>query len=130
MCGAAISSRKQPLAKRRNFGKRLALEQGRRELAGDRDRDLDGFAFKPRLDRLQRVVRFAKARGDAFERVGDAATGLDGGVALRLGVAAAVRCGFGLGELHRMLGKRDRRFAFAAGGEIDVEQEFCRCAHQ
>ena len=115
---------------RRNFGERLALDQGRRELAGDRDRDLDGFAFEPRLDRLQRVVRFAEPRGNAFERSGDAAAGLDGGVALRLGVAAAVRRGFRLGELHRVFGEGDRRFAFAAGGEVDVEQEFCRGAHQ
>lgn len=63
--------------KRRNFSKRLALEQGRRELAGDRDRDrdLDGLAFEPRLDRLQRVVGFAEARGNAFKRSGNAATG-------------------------------------------------------
>jgi hypothetical protein len=29
-----------------------------------------------------------------------------------------------------MFGKRDRRFAFASGGEIDIEKEFCRGAHQ
>src|SRR5271157_4535172 len=98
--------------KRRNFRKRLALEQGRRELAGNRDRDLDGFAFKPCLDRPQRVVGFAEARGNVFKRSGNVATGLDGRVALRLGIAAAVRRSLGLGQFHRVFGKGDRRFAF------------------
>ncbi len=36
---------------RRNFGERLARDQGRRELARHRHRDLDGLAFEPGLDR-------------------------------------------------------------------------------
>ena len=42
-----------PASERRYFGERLALDQARRELAGDRDRDFDRFAFEPRFDRFQ-----------------------------------------------------------------------------
>jgi hypothetical protein len=112
------------------FGERLAVDQSRRQLAGDGYRDLDGFAFEPRFDRCECVGRFGEAGRDALERAGDPAAGLDRGVALRLRVAAALCGGFGLGECGRVLGKRDGRLAFAAGGEIDVEQEFCRGAHQ
>jgi hypothetical protein len=93
-------------------------------------RDLDGFAFEPRLDRRECLGRFGQAARDALERSGDPAAGLDRGVALRLRVAAAL-CGcLGLSKLGRVLSERDRRLAFAAGGEIDVEQEFGRGAHQ
>jgi hypothetical protein len=37
---------------------------------------------------------------------------------------------FRRGERGGVLGERHRRLAPAAGGEIEVEQEFCRRAHQ
>jgi hypothetical protein len=77
------------------FGERLAVDQSRRQLAGDGYRDLDGFAFEPRFDRCECVGRFGEAGRDALERAGDPAAGLDRGVALRLRVAAALCGGFG-----------------------------------
>jgi hypothetical protein len=71
-----------------NFGERLAFDQVRRKLAGHRDRDLDGFAFEPRFDRLQRGAGRRDAGRDAFERAGDPPADLDLGVALALGIAA------------------------------------------
>ena len=54
---------------RRDLGERLARDQLRRELAGDRDRDLDRLGFEPRLDRreaarqrCERLARSARAR--------------------------------------------------------------------
>ena len=54
-----------------NFGKWLALDQARRELAGDRDRHLDRFAFEPRFDRFQRADGLIDAGRDVFERACD-----------------------------------------------------------
>jgi hypothetical protein len=102
-----MSSRKQLLASA-EISANGSRDQSRRELAGNRYRDLHGFALKPGFDRPQRGVRFAEADGDAFERAGDAASGFDAGVGLRFRIAAAVCGGLGLGELNRMLGERDR----------------------
>src|SRR5580704_16629734 len=49
---------------RRDFGKRLARDQRRHGLARHRHGDLDGFAFEPGFDRLQRFVGLAEIDGD------------------------------------------------------------------
>jgi hypothetical protein len=93
---------------RGNLGERLALDQSRRQLAGNGNGDLDGLAFEPRFDRRERLGRFAQADRDALERTGDPAAGLDRGIALRFRVAAALRGRLGLGEPGRVLGDASR----------------------
>jgi hypothetical protein len=115
---------------RGDFRERFAFDQARRKLAGNRNRDLDRFAFELRFDRLQRTGSGFDAGCDAFERACDPPADLDLRVALTLRIAARTGGLFRLGELGRVLCKRDRRLALAAGGEIDVEQEFCPRTHQ
>jgi len=111
--------------KRGNFGERFALDQARRELARDCDRNLDRFAFKPRFDRFQCAGGLIDAGRDAFERGCDPSAVLGLCVVLTFLIAALAGGRFRLGKLRRVVGKRDRRLALAAGGEIDIEQEFC-----
>ena len=80
-----------------NLGKRLARDQRRRQFSGDRDRDFDGLAFEPRLDRAQRFTGCSNAVGDALERTSNAPVALDLGVGLRLGITAPLRGCLSLG---------------------------------
>ena len=114
---------------RLDLGERLGGDQLRRELARDRDRDLDGFGFEPRLDRLQALRQRRDALRDAL--AGGRGAALD----LRLGGEQAVAVGLGLGARERRLvrGERDRRLRgrrAIAGGEVVLEQEFDRRAHR
>jgi hypothetical protein len=115
---------------RGDFGKRLVLDQARHEFASNRDGDFDRFAFEPRLDRRQSAGGVVDTRGDALEGRGDAPADFGLRVALPLGEAAPVRGCVRLGELGAMFGNRDGRLARGAGGEIGVEEEFCRRSHQ
>ena len=63
---------------RGDLGERLAQHQLGRELAGDRDRELDGFGFEPLLDRgkparqaVERVADLLEGRGGAARGDGD-----------------------------------------------------------
>ena len=95
-------------------------------------RDLDGFALEPRLDvpRARRSAS-AEARGDAFERARRSV--VRPRRRLRLAFAHSL-CGARRASASASLtacsAERTRRLAGRAGGEVDVEQEFCRRAHQ
>ena len=132
MCGEDTSSRKQSLASAAisaNGSRAISVGASLRATATATS---TASHSSLRFDRLQCVVGLAEIDGDALERVGHAAVGLDFGFGLGVGIALAARGGFRLGELCRVLGERDRGAAWlavGARGEVDVEQEFCRCAH-
>ena len=112
---------------RRDFGKRLARDQGRRKLARHRHRNLDCLAFEPGFDRRQRAVRDDESCRDVLERVGHAPARLDRGIALGVGIASAMRGGFRLGDFEHVFGQRDRRarrLAFARASKSVSNRNF------
>ena len=111
---------------RRDLGERLARDELRRELAGDRGGELDGFGLEPLLDRGEPARQAVERVADLLEGDRGAALGDGGALLLGGGEAVAEALALGLGELERVLGRR--RPAAPPGwrpaAKSLVEQEF------
>ena len=93
---------------RGDLGERLAQHELGRKLAGDRDRKLDRLGFEPLLDRREPARQPIERVADLLERDGGAALGDRGALLLGGGEAVAEALALGLGELERVLRRRDR----------------------
>ena len=125
-CGACGELAEAFGRQRRDLGERLAQYQLGRELAGDRGCELDGFGLEPaaRSRRGPRAMR-SSASPICSKRRGGAARGDRGAFLLGRGEAVAKALALGLGELERMLGRRDRPLRrLGARREVVVEQIF------
>ena len=99
ICGDAISWRKQSLASAEiSANGSRAISAGASLRATATATSTASHSSRVSIAVSARWPR-RRSAGDAFEGVGDAAVGFDLGVGLRLGIAAAVRGDFRLGEL-------------------------------
>src|ERR1700712_1393025 len=114
-----------------DLAQRLGGNQLTAQLARHRDGDVDRFGFHPSFDAGVACRDAVDADPDLLERKGRAAVAFRLGLALPGVVAVAVGAGLGGGDLLRDLRRRGRPLArLVRCGEVHVEQEFCRSAHQ
>ena len=125
-CGAAASCLKHSVASAAISANGSRAIKLRRELAGDRGGELDGFGFEPRFDRAKPARQAVERVADLLERHGGAARGDRGAFLLGGGKAVAEALAFGLAELDGELGRRRSasRPRLAPAREVLVEQIF------
>src|SRR5215510_362300 len=107
---------------RRNFSERLARDERRRELGGDRDRHLDGFSFKAGFNCGEGIVEPTEPVSDHRKCIGQALGGLLVGLLLSGIEACPIGLRLGIGAPAFMLDQGDGRLR--SGGEVFVEQIF------
>ena len=129
-CGVATRCEKQSATSAIDFAERLARDQLAAQLAGDRDRDVDGFRLHPRLDA-------GEARGDALIAIAISSSASAARRSLSTWPRAAPPRAVAIGSCFR---RRDPLGDLGGGRsplarairrrEVVIEEEFCGRGHQ